>query len=369
MKTSFYTLFLVLTGSLTFIPQVNANSEDKVELNKIVGVTTESVEALAFLPSRNAAARVEALNHSRIPSQISAVLESMEVKVGDKFDTGALLAKLDCKDRQFDLANQNAQATRLQQNLEFEQRQFTRGKRLAKQKTIGEAELDRLQTNVVIAEAQLKSQISLLNSAKLGVQRCQIRAPFAGVVVKRSANVGEMLAAGSAVVEIIELDRSEVSAIVSLTDSAAYLASNKFELQSNGQVFQLNNRKLLPVVNQTSRSREARLEFKNETALPGSVGRLYWYSPFYHLPANLLLIRNDKVGVFVVDGEHALFVETPNAQEGRPILLNNFEQWRNKNLIIDGRHGLVDGQRIKPKSSEAKVVNKAQSNHQLDKAQ
>ncbi len=352
------TLALLLAGANPSTAQTNS-AED----NRIVGVTTSKVEALAFLPSRNAPARVEALNHSRIPAEISAVVESFAVRVGDQFKKGDLLAELDCKDRQLELSNQNAQLARLTENLEFERRQFVRGKKLAAQKTIGEAELDRLKTNELIAEAQLNSQRAMHNSAEIGVQRCQILAPFNGITVGRIANVGEMVSVGSAIIEIVELDNSEVSVLVSLADAESFLGSNSFELESEGKRYSLKRRVLLPVVEETSRTREARLDFESTTALAGIAGRLYWYSPFYHLPANLLQQRNNRLGLFVMDGEKASFIETPNAQEGRPILLSDFERWRGKTIIVDGRHGLIDGQSVKPtKTITTERTDKPQSN-------
>lgn len=343
---------LSLTFCLLLLPITQISAENEVTQNNTsVSVTSSKVEELAFYPSRNAPAQVLALNRSQIPAQISAVVSSLEKRVGDQFEAGELLAQLDCTDKQLELSNQVAHYARLSENLEFERRQYVRGKQLAKQKTIGEAELDRLNTNVRIAESQFESQTAIKKTAETGVERCRIMAPYKGVVVTRVANIGEMVTMGSPIVEVVELDNSEVSAFVSLTDVESYSAASNFELVSNGKHYSLKNRVLLPVVNRNSRTREARLEFDTTSSLVGVAGRLYWYSPFYHLPANLLQQRNDKVGVFVLNDNRASFVETPNAQEGRPILLKDFEQWRGKSLIVDGRHGLIDGQLVSPLSS------------------
>ncbi len=351
MKT-LLSYFVVSAGSLLICVLPLRAQSDTTDKTPVVGVTTAQVESLAFLPSRNAPARVVALNQSLIPAQINAVLEQFERKVGDQFNAGDLLAQLECDDRELELANQTAQVARLSESLAFAKRQYVRGQQLAKRKTIGEAELDQLNTEASAAENLLSAQKAMLKGAKLGVERCQIRAPFAGVVVNRLASVGEMLSVGSPIIEIVDLDQTEVSALVSITDAEAYLTANQFQLEVGEQAFELVNRSLLPVVNETSRTREARLDFKNESALPGSAGRLIWFSPFYHLPANLLLQRGDKAGVFIVEQNKAKFIEVKEAQEGRPVLLKNYQQWQGKSLIIDGRHGLVDGQTIRVKASE-----------------
>lgn len=66
-----HALFFALLISLTTQVAAQTGSEE----SKVVGVTTSDVESMAFLPSRNAPARVEAMSQSRIPAEISAVVE------------------------------------------------------------------------------------------------------------------------------------------------------------------------------------------------------------------------------------------------------------------------------------------------------
>ena len=89
---------------------------------KVVGVTVSSVESLKFYPSRNAPAKTESLNTSKIPAQTSAVVNRILVRVGDKIKSGDLLAELDCREAKFNLDGQNAQQELLQSKFEYEEK-------------------------------------------------------------------------------------------------------------------------------------------------------------------------------------------------------------------------------------------------------
>ena len=337
---------------------------------KIIGVTIQSAESLVFFPSRNAPAKVESLNQTNIPAQISAVLNQIKVKVGDQFRTGDILAELDCRDKNFVVSNQQAQFSRLKDSLEFEKRQLIRGIKLAKQKNIGEAELDSLETNVALAKSLLAAQQSSLHSALLNQQHCQVRAPYRGVVIRRIASKGNLLSVGESILETVELSNIEVAASISLTDSDSFEQANSYYFENNGKRYPLVRRVLLPLVLDGARSREARLIFQKERSIAGATGRLYWYSPLQHLPANLLQERNGVRGVFLLKGKIARFIKLDGAQEGRPILLSNYSEWREAQLIMDGRHGLVDGQQVSNKTPQTVDKKKAETtDFHNDKAQ
>ncbi len=328
--------------------------------NKEISVTVSPASSLVFFPGRNAPAKTESLNQSMVPAQIGAVVNQIKVKVGDIIKPGQTVAQLDCRVSKQNLATQQAQQMQLQHRNEYAQRQLKRGKELKTHKSIGEAEFDNLKTDLAIAHAQTLAQKAVLDSAILKVQHCNITAPYSGMVIKRIANVGEMLNIGSPVLEMIELNNLEVSAEISLLDSLSFTQASTFYFETSGRKYQLNKRILLPVVTNETRAREARLNFVNQSALPGVTGRLFWESPQGHLPAHLLQERNGVYGVFILQDKHVRFIEIDDAQEGRPIPLTDQSQWHNRQIIIDGRHGLINNQQVKVSRSD---VNKSNDSH------
>lgn len=339
-------LHLAVISGLTLISTevfAVSNGQSEPTLSRI---TTVSVKSLAFYPSRNAPAQTQSLNHGKVPAQVSALINQILVRVGDRVIKGQRLAVLDCSDVKLNVVAQQAQHRQLKANYQFAQRQLKRGNNLAKRKTIGEVELDQINTNLLSLHAQLLAQKAALDNALLNQQRCTVTAPFSGMVTKRLANEGEMIERGRPVIELVQLDNVEVAANVALGDSESYSQANAYYFESAGQQYPLVNRILLPVVLDRTRSREARLNFTEQLAMPGLTGRLFWLSPTPHLPAHMLQLRQGKYGVFAVVDNQVEFIPIAKAQEGRPIPIMDDEQWLNRQLVDEGRHGLIDGQQV-----------------------
>jgi hypothetical protein len=99
-----------------------------------------------------------------------------------------------------------------------------------------------------------------------------------------------------------------------------------------------------PAMNLASRTREARFSFTRTAPAPGSNGVLRWRDPRAFVPADYVLSRAGRLGVFVVRGQHARFVALPNAQEGRPAAAAGLTA--DAALVTDGRFALQDGMAI-----------------------
>lgn len=358
MKTLGATFSSIRFSNLVFSTVVLAASIFSTSIYAEKFVTVQKAESLILFPERNASAQVVALNQSKIPAEISALLKKIRVNVGDEVQQGQLLAELDCYNTTLLFSAEQAQVQLLSRQLAFAQRELNRGNKLAKQNNIGEVELDRRQTTIKEIQAQSLALESRHSLAKKNVSRCQINAPFAGIVTKRLAAEGEMLAMGQSVVELLQLDNLQVSGKISLNDQVSFLAADSYDFSVDKQSYSLSLRTLIPVVEKNTRSREARFNFEGRSAVAGSSGRLRWLSGQAHLPAHLLQSRDGKNGFFILNGQNAQFIAVDSAEEGRPVPYS-IEQ--NKLLIIEGRLGLLDGEKVslmkKDKTSKKSIVN------------
>jgi hypothetical protein len=68
-----------------------------------------------------------------------------------------------------------------------------------------------------------------------------------------------------------------------------------------------------------------------------------WREAQPHLPAELLVQRAGRLGVFVAEGGKARFHPLPQAQEGRPAPLDLPPEAR---IATQGRHAVQDGQAL-----------------------
>lgn len=313
-------------------------------------VSSEEANNLLIYPSRSAPATVVALNHSVIPAQTSGVITKLLVNVGDKVLKGEILATLDCTINLLTQQSQSAIYEQLYSQLLFNKRELVRGRSLLQQKNIGEAELDRLNNAVENTRGLLQAQKATVESARVNVERCHIKAPYNGVVTKRIANQGEMIDFGKPLIELIESDALEVSAKIASSDEASFTQAKIFNLDIDGRLYKLTLRSYLPLIEANTTSREARFLFIDEQPLAGNIGRLVWQSPFQYLPAYLLQKRNGQQGYFIVENNKAKFISVELAEEGRPILFNLPTSTQ---VITEGYRGLKNGEdlQIKKKTS------------------
>ncbi|MCK5669268.1 MAG: hypothetical protein KAI15_09295 [Gammaproteobacteria bacterium] len=79
--------------------------------------------------------------------------------------------------------------------------------------------------------------------------------------------------------------------------------------------------------------------FNDSHALPGATGRLIWRDERAHIPGDLLVRRNGKLGVFTVEGNIAKFNSMPTAQAGRASVTS---LGNDINVVIEGHFSLKE---------------------------
>jgi RND family efflux transporter MFP subunit len=261
------------------------------------------------------------------------------VKAGD------VLMRLDATDYQ--LAVQRAQAAlhSVQAKLELAEFQLERAQKLSQQDVVSEELLKQRTAEVKSLQAEVQSQQNAFASAQRDFKRCEIRAPFRAVVKERLAFVGELANPGTPLLRLLDVEHMEVSAKVQSDDVESLQAAKTPQFSAQGRDYPLRLRAVTAAYDPLERSREARLLFTAAAALPGAAGNLVWRDARAHVPADLLVRRDGRLGVFVAENGKAKFIVLPDAQEGRPALATLAPD---KAVIVDGRFGVKDGDEVTP---------------------
>jgi HlyD family secretion protein len=144
-----------------------------------------------------------------VGTQVSGQIKELFVDFNSPVKKGQLIARIDPETFEYRVRQAQADADaarsavyRAQVNLANAQRELTRAKELVGRNFVSPAELDARQAAYDLAAAELKTaQATLaqreaqLASAKVDLARTEIRAPVDGVVIKRSVDVGQTVAA------------------------------------------------------------------------------------------------------------------------------------------------------------------------------
>ena len=308
-----------------------------------VAVAARPLSELAVFPELRAPATVLSLNQSRISAELAARLVALPIRVGETVAAGTLLARLDDKDFQLALARAEAGAKVLEAKRELAEYELQRARSLSQKQAVSEQLLKQREAEVKTLQAEQENQRLAIAQARRILEKTEVRAPFHAIITARIAQLGELAAPGSPLLELVDAEQLEVSARIQAHLANTLKQSDSLELLSNGKRYPLRLRVLTPHVEERSQTREARLSFSGQAALPGSAGELLWQNAQAHIPAELLLRRDGKLGVFVADHNHARFIELANAQEGRPTI-NSLSP--DSLLVTEGRFQLRDGDAI-----------------------
>jgi HlyD family secretion protein len=175
---------------------------------------------------------VVARRKATIASEITGKVVELRVDEGNVVEAGQILAQLDSSLAETDLALAQSRALASQAavgaiaaDLRDAQRIFDRTQTLSQKNFASEADLTKAEAKVGVLRAQLNQSQAQLETARLDAQRAakvleqhRIRAPFAGVVIERSAQPGEMISPMSAggsftrtgICTIVDMDSIEV---------------------------------------------------------------------------------------------------------------------------------------------------------------
>jgi RND family efflux transporter MFP subunit len=160
----------------------------------------------------NASGYVTARRQATISAKNTGKVIEVMVEEGMKVDEGQILARLDATNVEAGLSQADAQLTsantalqEISANLDLAVREQDRFEKLAASEFVSKSDFDKYQTDVKVLQARLLRQQAEVTVAEktLAVWKQQmddtiIRAPFAGVVISKDAQPGEMISPISA---------------------------------------------------------------------------------------------------------------------------------------------------------------------------
>lgn len=322
---------VVLAAIALFIARRNAPLP--VEIATVAAAyPSVSVSAL------NATGRVVAARRASVSSKGTGRLEWLGVQEGQRVTEGDIIARLENRDvaAEREQAAAQVQVARAnlaqgQADLEDAQAAFRRAQDLAQQKFIAGSALDTAEARYNKARAAidtLKAQIAVAQAnhraAEVAFDQTLIRAPFTGMVLTKSANVGDIVtpfsaAAGTtgAVVTMADMETLEVEADVSEASIAKITVGQPAEIQLDafpdlrliGEVS-----RIVPTVDRSKATLLVKVKFVERDArvLPDMSAKIAFLSrplkpdertPVAALRPDALVKRDGKDVVFVVGND------------------------------------------------------------------
>jgi RND family efflux transporter MFP subunit len=295
---------------------------------------------LAIHPERSAPAAVVGKNEARLSAEVTAKILALPVDVGQTVGKGTVVARLD--PREAELALERAAAALAQATARYAQAkaQFERARVLREKNFYSAEALTLRETELAAADADRRAATAQLATARHALEKHTLRAPFDAVVRSRGGQVGELATPGTALLTLVSGREVEVAAQLQPRDAQSLAVSSAPSFAVADERHELKVLRVSPALNRESRSVEARLLFVGAPPAAGTEGRLLWRDTRAHVPADLLVSRAGRLGVFVAEDGKARFHVLPEAQEGRPAPIDLPPETR---IVTQGRHALREG--------------------------
>lgn len=237
-------------------PQVvSATPEKNIEMiaQDLVAVTAgHAIQKTAFTGT------IRAVNQSSIQAQISATATQVNAQVGQKVQKGQLLVKLNNQDNAARLAQARANLSAAQAQANLAKNMMQRKLRLLNQGFIARVEYEQSQVDYQAQLENVHAQQANVDIAQKANQDGAILSPISGIISQRQVEVGQTVAIGQTLFEIIDPDHLELQAKVPADAQQALKVGQPIEytLQGNPNTLTATLSRIAPLADVSNRQIE-----------------------------------------------------------------------------------------------------------------
>lgn len=309
-----------------------------------VAVGVARLQDLVTARELRAPATVVSANQAVITSQVAALVAEVRRDVGDDVKKGDLLIRLDDDTARFALAQAEAQLAAIEAQLLEARSRLQNAEGLLQKNFISDEEMISRQAAVAVLVANRRAQQARVELAGLELARTRIAAPFDAAIVARSAQVGSLAQPGTPLITVVQTDQREIDVEVDPRYAAEVPHADNPRFVSQGAEWPVRLARISSVIDVSTRLLRARFVFVEKVAPIGTAGQLVWSEPSALVPVDLIVERNNRLGVFVANSETASFFPIPGAQQGRPAVV---ELPPDTLIVRRGHTRLQDGDALK----------------------
>jgi RND family efflux transporter MFP subunit len=325
-KLLFWLAFLVVLAGAVFFLRDFLNPG--VEVRLATAALTSPAQAQSVL---TASGYVIARRKAAVASKGTGRLVYLGVEEGDQVKRGQVIARLEDDDVVATLRRTRADLAAAEAELKDATESLKRQKMLLERDFVAQAEYD-------AAEARYKRVLASIDSARFAVREAEVAvdytkivAPFDGTVLRKNADVGEIMAplAGAAssraaVVTIADLSSLEVDADVAEANITRVKSEQACEIRLDAypeQAYQGYVSKIVPTADRAKATVMVKIRFKSydRRVLPEMSAKVTFLAhdmaiqkdgnePLLTLPAAAVASRDGQQVVYRVEKNHAVAV-------------------------------------------------------------
>ena len=177
---------------------------------------------------------LRALRSAVVKARVAGELQDLVVREGDTVRAGQVLARIDPTESAARLRQAQQQADAAKAQVAINERQYSNNRALVAQGFISATALEAAQSSLQAAQASYQAAAAAADVARKALDDTTLRSPLAGQVAQRLAQNGERLSVDARVVEVVDLSRLELEALVAPADAAQVRVGQQARLQVEG---------------------------------------------------------------------------------------------------------------------------------------
>jgi len=236
-------------------------------------ITVSQVVSASVGPRVPAAGTVFSRNATQITAGIAGRLEWV-AEPGDQINAGESVARFDCEMLELQRERQVAQAERANINFKTLAREVERLETLTATNAISIMQYERTQADRDLAKGDLAIARITIRETENQLRRCNVRAPFSGVVTEQLQRAGEDVERSTVLAAMTDTQNLEVRASVPIRYLPRMEIGEIAEVKMSEMRLEGRIRKIVPAANSQSQTFEVRLELPQDAPSVVAAGQL-----------------------------------------------------------------------------------------------
>jgi RND family efflux transporter MFP subunit len=315
-------------------------------------VTVSEVLSTSVAPLVPAAGTVFSRNETQITAGIAGRLEWV-AEPGDQIKAGEAVARFDCEMLELQRERQIAEAERANINFQTLSHEVERLESLSDSNVISEMQLERTTADRDLAASDLRIARITIKETDNQLRRCNVKAPFSGVVTEQRQRAGEDVERSTVLAAMTDTQNLEVRASVPIRHLPRMQIGELAEVRMNELRLEGRIRKIVPAANSQSQTFEVRLELPEGAPSVVAAGQLVSVAlplsanAALTVPRDSVVLREDGAFVMRINSDHKaerISVEVTDSNGDHVAVRGNLES--GDRVAVRGAESLEDGELV-----------------------
>lgn len=177
---------------------------------------------------------LRAVESAMVKARVGGELQGLILREGDSVRAGQEIARIDPTEARARLRQAQQQADAAKSQVDINQRQYANNRALVDQGFISPTALVTSQASLEAAQSSHQAAVSAADVARKALDDTVLKSPITGLVAQRLAQPGERVAVDARIIEVVDLSRLELEALLSPADSLAVRVGQKAQLTMEG---------------------------------------------------------------------------------------------------------------------------------------